>query len=773
MLEGLIKGENLELVIKNAIVDIHSNGPVNLGTLEKLSFIKKYHNDLFSRYESKLLSVMGLFYKLSEPQSLLEVIYNDLGSSINQQYGRSFTPMQARAYKSIFEKRFYSFSAPTSTGKSHLFRELIREYDNDIIIVVPSRALIAEFYATVIDIVDKNVLVLQFIENVNQHNTSRRIFIITPERGVELFKYADEFDVGLFLFDEAQISEEPIRGLSFDAFVRRTNRAFPTAKKVFAHPFVSNPIAQIKKHGFLEDSDTYSFQQNNVGKIFVAKEKDGSFSYFSPYSQTSDFAVGYDLISNTLSEDGTVLIYTSKSKIFNGGHIEGFGAYIDLCPEIKDEEALKIIDTLKHYIGSSDTVPAKQSSFIQLMQQGVVVHHGSMPLKARLLIEHFVRSGYARLCFATSTLNQGINMPFDCVLIDNFNHMEELTLKNLIGRSGRSSTKHVFDYGYTIVNRSNVATFSSRLNREIVLKESSQLDDDPKNIPEDYSDLVDAIKTDTFNDDLNMTQSQVDRIRNANLKSDIRYVLDKLVFGENTITATQYYELGDSIRTQIKNKLKKIYCSHLNKDKLSRAEQSVLSAAIPLLLWKVQGKSFSETLSLRYSFLTERDKRRALLRKLKARELTQASYNKELRKLKIRYSAQAEQLPNSRLTKSIPLFPIGTSVADFDYDLLVYDTYDYLDKVISLSLSDPLCAALTVYFEETEDERAKVLKNYLRFGTNNEIEIWLIKYGFDPEDIEWVADIVEHVDENGILFSDAISEIDNDQMLIIKRYVNQ
>jgi superfamily II DNA/RNA helicase len=771
VLEELIQGIDIKETIERAIGEFHSSGPVNPGTLEKLSFIKKYHGDVFAKYEAKLLSVMGLFYKLGEPQSFLEVVYKNLGETIEEQYGHPFTPMQASAYKSIYDKHFYSFSAPTSTGKSHLFRELIKECDNDIIIVVPSRALIAEFYSAVIDLVEKDVLVLQFVENINQHNTSRRIFIITPERGVEIFKYAGDFDIGLFLFDEAQISEEPVRGISFDAFVRRAERIFPEAKKVFAHPFVANPEAQISKHGFQESSKSFNFKQGNVGKVYVAQEEDGSYSYFSPYTETDDVAIGYNLIEHTLAHGGTVLIYISKSKIFNGGHIEGFGSYIELCPLIENESAMLMIESLKKYIGSSSTQLGKQSSFIQLMERGIVVHHGSMPLKARLLIEHFVREGHSKICFATSTLNQGINMPFDCVLIDNFHRMEGLTLKNLIGRSGRSSSRREFDYGYTIVNRRNVATFTRRIRQDITLTDTSKLDDELKNIPEDYSDLVEAIKTDSFNDDLHLTNAQVDRIKESNLKPDIRYVLDKLIDGENTITAAQYYGLGNGVRRKVKEKLKKIYCTHLKKPELSTPEQTVLSAAIPLLLWKVQGKSFSETLSLRHSYLTERDKRRDLRRQLRENRITQVQYNTLLKGIKIKYSAAAESLPNSRLTTAIPLYPRNTSVTEFDYDLLVYDTYDYLDKVISLSLADPLSAALTVFFEETHDERAKVLENYLRYGTNDEVEIWLLKYGFDPEDIEWIVDIVASIDENGIIFIDDLSGIGVEQLKVLSRYL--
>lgn len=771
MLRDLIQGIGIREIIERAIKEFHEIGPITMATLEQLSLIKIHHPEVFNEYESKVLSVMGLFYKVDEPKSFIESVYQNLGDTIEEQFGKPFTPMQASAYKSISSKQFYSFSAPTSTGKSHLFRELIEEEQGDIVIVVPSRALIAEFYSTVVDMVDKDVLVLQFVENINQHHTARRVFIITPERGIELFKYVDDFEVGLFLFDEAQISEEPIRGISFDAFVRRSEKSFPNAKKVFAHPFVSNPEAQLSKHQFTTNSESRNFKQNNVGKVYLSRNDDGTLEYFSPFNEDEKVVCEIDVIENTLVNNGTALIYISKSKIFDGRHIEGFGKYIELCPPVEDPQALKIVEDLKKYIGASEGQFGKQSSFLNLMERGVVVHHGSMPLKARLLIEQFVRDGYAKICFATATLNQGINMPFDCVWIDNFNKMGELTLKNLIGRAGRTtSRRNHFDFGYTIINKANVNTFSSRIVSQYEIEPTSKLDDDSKDIPEDYSDLITAIKTDTFNDDLHLTDSQVERLADSNIKSDIRFVLDKLIDGEKAIGGHQYYEIKPSDRRKLKEKLKKIYITHLKRDSLTPQEQTILSASIPLLLWRVQGKAFSETLSLRHSYLTRRDERRALLKKLKEKSISQKEYNEAFDEIKIEYSARAESLPNKDV-RAISLYGRGAKINAFDYDLLVYDTYDYLDKVISLSLSDPLCAALTIYFQETNDDRAKVFKNFIRYGTNDEVEIWLLKYGFDPEDTEWISDYVEHIDENGIIFVDDLEALDKEQLNTIERYM--
>ena len=41
---------------------------------------------------------------------------------------------------------------------------------------------------------------------------------------------------------------------------------------------------------------------------------------------------------------------------------------------------------------------------LEKLSYGIVTHHGSMPLTARLILEHFTQRGFCRICFATSTL---------------------------------------------------------------------------------------------------------------------------------------------------------------------------------------------------------------------------------------------------------------------------------------------------------------------------------------------------------------------------------
>ena len=61
--------------------------------------------------------------------------------------------------------------------------------------------------------------------------------------------------------------------------------------------------------------------------------------------------------------------------------------------------------------------------------------------------------------------------------------------------------------------------------------------------------------------------------------------------------------------------------------------------------------------------------------------------------------------------------------------------------------------------------------NYIRYGTNNDKEIWLLRYGFAFEDISWLKEYIIDIDENSISFSDAILNLDDEKKEIIRRYI--
>ncbi|HBF20739.1 MAG: helicase [Owenweeksia sp.] len=766
--EEIINSIFAETLLSSILDKLHEEGPINQEDLETLAYLKYFHAETFSKKEEKLMYLLGLFYKIEEPKDLLSLAYSTFAEAIKLDTGELFTPVQASIRKQIKENRYFSFSAPTSAGKSFLFRQLIKEEQGDIIIVVPSRALIAEYLLAVRELIGdrKDILVLQFIDDINRSKTNRRIFVVTPERASEIFKLSSHFNITLFLYDEAQITLEPVRGTTFDAFVRRSDRSFPSAKKVFAHPFVENPESQLIKHGFHDKAFAFSYRQSTVGKIYLKFDPETeNFECFSPFIKNAHhkkntYRFPEDIVKKKLEDGGSLLVYVSKSSIYDKSFEENFKKYISLCDRVTDPEALRIIDEVEDIIGAAEV----GSEMVSLMRRGVVVHHGSVPLNVRFLIEKFTNARYAKICFATSTLIQGVNMPFDIVWIDNMtlqgsDEDKILGLKNLIGRAGRSTnTVSRFDYGYVIIRDSGrrVKTFIDRINIDSRLPEKSLLDQQTDgNIPDDIIEFIDAVKADSLNDEYNLPMSKVERLSTEQTLNMIRVVLDNIYKDGQIMTGSEYKDLSGTKKKILKESLAAIYEASLGRE-LYTGEKTVLSAAITILLWHIQGKSFRELLALRYGYLTKQKEQRRLKRLFRAGSISQEILDESLNELKIDYSAIPYKLPDSKLRKSPPSRFGDQKVKNFNYDLMVYDTYDFLDKVISFSLADVYIAAFNLFYQIEDDARAKEMVNYFRYGTNDEVEIWLMRYGYTIEEAEMLKGYVLTVDENEIRFNNSI-----------------
>lgn len=447
-------GKQLEEIALFARNCIFRDGPKDTLVLEILSYLKLFQPTFFEKFEDELIETMGLFFKNPSPDTLQGVVFDMYRQHIKEKYGEDYTPMQASILEQIEDKHHFSFSAPTSTGKSFVFRNLIRSASNDVVVIVPSRALINEYYDRIREIVNvKEVNVLTFVDRINTKFAKRNIFILTPERSRELFKNKSWLNIDLILFDEAQLSDEKsVRGLYFDSIVRRALKSFPDAKYVFAHPFISNPEAQLERNGIIDtQSAAINYEQKNVGQIFyVHNPATGDFYHLGTSKEIlgkQKLKAEFDPIERAISSGGSVLIYVSKSHIYNKSIYSEFDKYIKLCNKLEKPDALQMIDELRSYIGASkNNALFYNSEMLEKLSLGIVTHHGSMPLAARLILEHFTQSGFCRICFATSTLEQGINMPFDVVYLDKFEASKSLSVKNLIGRAGRSTVDAKFDY---------------------------------------------------------------------------------------------------------------------------------------------------------------------------------------------------------------------------------------------------------------------------------------------------------------------------------------
>lgn len=189
MLEKIKDDLNPAQSIEDIIRELHIDGPVCNTTIEKLSYYKLFHENIFNIYEERILSIMGLFYKNKHPTNLYSFVLSQIGELYHEKYNHYLTPVQASIRNAINSKQYISISAPTSAGKSFSIKHHIYESKGDVVIVVPSRALIAEYIGTMKEHFknDKSVMILPFVEYVFKSRNLRRIFILTPERARELF----------------------------------------------------------------------------------------------------------------------------------------------------------------------------------------------------------------------------------------------------------------------------------------------------------------------------------------------------------------------------------------------------------------------------------------------------------------------------------------------------------------------------------------------------------------------------------------------------------
>jgi len=769
LIDKIVKGKELEEIIEYVRKDIYVNGPISTLDMEILSYLKYYQPEFLSKYEGDILERMGIFYKENKINSIEGLIMSNYKKVIAEKYNKFYTPIQTNLINNILLNKNFSFSAPTSTGKSYVFREIIEDKDKkDVAIIVPSRALINEYFIKIRDIIkDKSVNVLTSVEIINKKMAKRNVFILTPERAKELFKYKEELQLDFVLFDEAQLGdEESTRGMIFDSIVRRIKRNFPKTKLLFAHPFINNPEAQLKKNN-IEEGDYKNYLEKNVGQMFISYDS-GKYYHFGIEKEVmgnNKIKMEEDPIKNIIINNGTVLIYTAKTSIYNGKIFEKFGKYIELCEEIKDKKALKLIKELKELIGATQKKKSeKYSKMIELLKRGIITHHGSLPLKARIILEEFTQNNFCRICFATSTLVQGINMPFDVVWIDKFESSQMLSILNLIGRAGRATTKEKFDYGIVVVKDANKSRLRSIIKTKIKLKEVSLLDVENNEEEDNVRDFKESIKNGTLSDEYNLTQKQLERLEEKSLDNSIEFILEKMVRKNSFISVDEFNKYERSIRTKIREEFEKIYIAYLNRAELSSGEKSVLSNAIKILVWQINGKTFKQVVWYRYSYITRLEERKELMKQKNKKEA-----QNEIANMEARFTMECSDIPNKDLM-SFNMFK-GKKVNEVSYDRIVFDTYDYIDKIIGFKLKDIYYATFQKFFERTGDIRAKNMALYLKYGTIDYVEIMLIRYGFSFETIEWLKKYVKKIDEDEIVFKKKIMVLSKDKFKEIEHYV--
>lgn len=362
-----------------------------------------------------------------------------------------FTDSQFKVRKGIEDYDFFSFSGPTSIGKSFIIKDYIRSLiqtpqlnNGCIVILVPTRALISQLVEELrkdIKNMDINISAYPNYSPYIRKKYSRTIFIFTPER---LLSYVanDAVDVKYLFVDEAQkiVSENDSRSSLYYHAIYETVRKFAT-KIVFASPNIPNPNI------FLN-----IFEKDQRGSISVKEQTVSQNRYFvdllahrvSFFSDINKENVEQEIDTSHLASSLYELLKTVGGNVNNIIYCNGTGETVRRACEFakrleyvdKSKELIELTKYLREHVH-------KEYYLIECLKKGVAFHHGKMPQQVRVKVEEYYKKKETNLkyLFCTSTLLEGVNLPAKNIFVVNDYHgtskFKKIDFENLIGRAGR------------------------------------------------------------------------------------------------------------------------------------------------------------------------------------------------------------------------------------------------------------------------------------------------------------------------------------------------
>lgn len=426
---------------------------------------------------SKLGNFPGINYIAVRDQSRsklpvereVEKVYKKITHSVPGHEDFVFTDSQFELFSVLKKSKFFSFSGPTSMGKSFIIKAFIRlSLENtppeNIAIIVPTRALINQFALDLraelgTDMKEKSYRIITN-SNVTELVTNTRqnyIFILTPERLLSYVSQNENPSLGYLFVDEAHkiADEKDARSVTAYAAIERTIKKYPNINLYFASPNVSNPEVFLKLFNKPLENKFHTTEspvsQNIVFIDFVSKTVSHHVSDTSTQLETTVFD-HYQSANNFIESVGanvSNIIYCNSKSVTLQKSLEFYESITNKRTNL-DEPTNPVLRKASRKIKS---FVHKDFYLAEFLEAGVAYHHGTLPQIIRNIIEDLYRNEHIKFMFCTSTLLEGVNMPAKNIFIltnkRNLSPFKPIDFWNLAGRAGRLN-KELFGNIYCI-----------------------------------------------------------------------------------------------------------------------------------------------------------------------------------------------------------------------------------------------------------------------------------------------------------------------------------
>lgn len=433
------------------------------------------------------------------------------------------TDAQHKIATAMKEVDFYSFSGPTSLGKSFVIKDFVKSEiqkpqfaEASVIFLVPTNALVAQtakdLRQSLMGFSKVNVAIYPDQPEMMKRLYSTTIFVFTPERLIR-FLNSPSRSVKLLIVDEAHkiVAENDSRSPLFYYAIDETVRSFAT-KLIFSSPSLSNPDIFLELFGKSSGGSMIVRERTVTQQRFYADFVTGEVSYFSSTSESRRIVLPAedqvtlqpkDAIKFWANGAKSLIYANSPAKVIE--HALAFSGKDDAAVSPQVQELIHIIEREIH----------PDYYLIDALRRGVAFHHGRMPVAIREHIESVFKSRSSGIdfLFCTSTLLEGVNLPAKNIFILTDKHgggrkvFKKLDFENLAGRAGRLTE----DYqGNVICIRSDEKAWGNP-DRQIPISRPDEVKSfmvkPPKLRRKEYTDIAKVLRGESVSDSLSGRES--------------------------------------------------------------------------------------------------------------------------------------------------------------------------------------------------------------------------------------------------------------------------
>lgn len=336
--------------------------------------------------------------------------------------------------------------APTSFGKTDLIKRFIKEnFDSKVICIIePTKAMLNQVRTDLLEEfkAEKPKIITHY--DMNFDKKDKVILVMTQERLFKLiYDRKKDIKIDVLLVDEAHNMFE------------KNSRAFLLAKLIYLLRSKNGEMVVKYFSPIIVDANNLKIKNDSVESVNSYKAEPimkierihyADFFRKKSYDYNQFFNEFYE-VSNLFNLDkyNYVIANSSKKNLLYLNRPKDLKLELPLiCKflgEIQNDKIEEICKNLKEYVN-------REYDLIDYIRKGVVYHCGVMPDNVRIYIEKCVKENdFIKYIFCTSTLLEGVNMPFDRLFIlDIKKGRSNLTyhqLKNLVGRINRY--RNIFD----------------------------------------------------------------------------------------------------------------------------------------------------------------------------------------------------------------------------------------------------------------------------------------------------------------------------------------